>query len=53
VHGHVKQGEGGSPDIPNGRLNETPEASTGGGNWLEQTPYPFPTHLIWRYLCIN
>ena len=22
----------------------------GVGNWLEQTPYPFPTQLIWRYL---
>jgi len=26
----------------------SPEEAT-----LEQTPYPFPTHLIWRYLCIK
>ena len=35
--GHVKQGGGGSPD----------EAR------LEQTPYPFHTQLIWRYLGIK
>ena len=47
-------GGGGSPDeAPTALRTRHRRHRRGEGNWLEQTPYPLPTQLTWRYLGIK